>query len=310
MRWLILTTVVLSIGCAGPGGNPERAEGPPKIVATTTIVADLVRVIGGDDVEVISLMGPGVDPHLYKPSAGDVRRMASADGVFFNGLHLEGKMGEVLGELGGRGIETLAVASCIPDENLITTSQGSSTHDPHVWFDVGLWAHTIDCVRDRLARLAPEHQKDFEMRAAAYREELLALDAEVRDALAEIPGEFRALVTAHDAFVYFGRAYDIEVRGLLGVSTASEAGAADFQELAEFIADRGIPAVFVETSVSPRAIQALREAVAARGTTVEEGGSLYSDALGDPEGPAGTYTGMVRSNVATIVIALSAGGTP
>lgn len=307
MRWVVLATVVLTIGCGGFGGGTGQEGGPPMIVATTTIVADLVRQVGGEDVEVISLMGPGIDPHLYKPSAGDVRRMASADGVFFNGLHLEGKMGEVLGELGGRGIHTLAVASCIPEDELIATSESGNTHDPHVWFDVGLWTHAVDCVRDGLIELDPEHADGFIARADAYREELINLDAEVGQRMASIPEDRRVLVTAHDAFAYFGRAYGIEVRGLLGVSTASEAGTADVQELAELISSRRIPAVFVETSVSPRAIQALREAVASRGWTVEEGGSLYSDALGDPQGPAADYPGMVRTNVATIVDALTNG---
>jgi manganese/zinc/iron transport system substrate-binding protein len=252
-------------------------------------------------------MGPGVDPHLYKPSAGDVRRMASADLVLFNGLHLEGKMGEVLEGLDAQGIQSLAVTSCIPEDELIPTSASGGSHDPHVWFDVGLWCHAVDCVRDALARVVPDQRQVFAERAQAYRDELVALDGEVRERLASIPAGQRVLITAHDAFAYFGRAYGVEVRGLLGVSTASEAGAADVQELADAIAERRIPALFVETSVSPRAIHALREAVAARGFVVDEGGALYSDALGDPGGPASTYVGMVRANVATIATALTGG---
>ncbi len=305
----IVTGLILVV-LAGCGGAVDQAVAPedrrPMVVATTTIVADLALHIGGEDVDVISLMGAGVDPHVYKPSAGDVRRMAGADIVFYNGLHLEGKMGEVLEQLDGRGIRTVAVAACIEEDQLIvTSSQGAGGHDPHVWFDVALWREAVDCVRDGLIEVDPEHAGQFERRAAAYGAELDALDQEVADRLLTIPQNQRVLVTAHDAFSYFGRAYGLEVRGLLGVSTASEAGAADVRELAGFIVERQIPAVFVETSVSPRTIEALREAVAARGLEVAAGGSLYSDALGSPDGPAATYAGTVRANVETIVAALA-----
>jgi manganese/zinc/iron transport system substrate-binding protein len=279
------------------------------VVATTTIVADLVKSVGGGDVDVVSLMGAGVDPHVYKPSAGDVRRMAAADIVFYSGLHLEGKMGDVLEKLNGRGVRTVAVADCIPEDRLIETSAfGAGGHDPHVWFDVALWRSAIDCVEEGLAEVDPVHLDDYRSRADVLAAELKALDLEITERLAAIPPGRRVLVTAHDAFAYFGRAYGLEVRGLLGVSTASEAGAADVTALAKYIAERKIPAVFVETSVSPRTIEALREAVASRGFEVARGGSLYSDALGSPGTPAETYAGTVRANVETIVSAL--GGKP
>ena len=179
-------------------------------------------------------------------------------------------------------------------------------HDPHVWFDVGLWALTPACVAEALAAVDPERAATFRERAAATRAEFGALDNEVRDRLATIPDEQRVLVTAHDAFAYFGRAYGLEVRGLLGISTVAEAGAADVQRLADFIAVRRLPAVFVESSVAPRSIQALTEAVAARGHRVVVGGSLYSDALGSPGTPAASYVGAVRENTATIADALGA----
>ncbi|MCD4749904.1 MAG: zinc ABC transporter substrate-binding protein, partial [Thermoanaerobaculales bacterium] len=275
-----LTAAVLFLvgtlsGCGGSDDGRDQAHFLPKVVTTTTIVADVVRHVGGDDVEVVSLMGPGVDPHLYKPSAGDVRRMAAADIVFFSGLHLEGKMGDVLGRLDGRGVPSVAVTSCMPEEALISIS-GTGAHDPHVWFDVNLWREAITCVRDALRDLDPDAAQAYAYRAEAYSEELRILDLEIEGRLATIPVERRVLVTAHDAFAYFGRAYGLQVRGLLGVSTASEAGAVDVQELADLVAEQGIPAVFVETSVSPRYIRALREAVAARGMDVAEGGSLYS----------------------------------
>lgn len=305
MKRLTALGVVFLFGCgAGPDMASPGASDKPSVVATTTIVADVLRRVGGEDVELVSLMGPGIDPHLYKPSAGDVRRMASADIVFYNGLHLEGKMAEVLEQLDGRGTSTVAIASCIPEEQLLVADVASGLHDPHVWFDVDLWRNAVDCVRDGLIAFDSGHAESYQRRAAEYSSELAELHEEVTMTLAAIPSERRVLVTAHDAFEYFGRAYGFEVKGLLGVSTTSEAGAADVQALARFVADNGIPAVFVETSVAPRYIEALREAVKARGAEVALGGSLYSDALGDVDTSAETYVGTVRANVEVIVGAL------
>lgn len=285
-----------------PGGSDDQRL---RVVATTTIVGDLVRAVAGDDVELTTLMGAGVDPHLYKPSAGDVRAIAAAQVVVFNGLHLEGKMTEVLEEMAGRGVATVAVAECVPGDRLLPVEGYEALHDPHVWFDVGLWQRAAACLRDELARFDPGHAEGHRSRGDAYIAELAALDEWVGERIAAIPEGQRVLVTAHDAFSYFGRAYGLEVRGLLGISTSAEAGTADVQELAAFIAERGLPAVFVESSVSPRFIEALVEAVAARGGEVGIGGSLYSDALGSPGGPTASYVGTVRANVETIVGALS-----
>jgi manganese/zinc/iron transport system substrate-binding protein len=302
----VITLAAILISSCGGGTPPD--SGRLRVVATTTIVGDVLRVIGGADIELETLMGPGVDPHLYKPSAGDVRRMSSAQAVFFNGLHLEGKMSEVLSEMGARDVTAVAVAECAPEEDLISSPGFSGVHDPHIWFDVGLWMRAGDCVRDALVELDPEKADGYRSRANAYQAELEALDAWVRERVAALPEERRVLVTAHDAFSYFGRAYGFEVRGLMGISTASEAGTADVQELAEFIATRRIPAIFVESSVPPRYVKALQEAVVARGFDVAIGGSLHSDALGDPGGPAESFIGTVRSNVEAVVSALSAGG--
>lgn len=291
------------------GGQAQQAgDGALKIVATTNIVADLVRTIGGPEIEVEGLMGPGIDPHLYKASAGDVRRMSSAAAIFYNGIHLEGKMSEILERMGDQGVRTVAVAECAPEEELIESTGFSGLHDPHVWFDVALWSKTVGCVADALADLDPEGASGYHDRAAAYVEILEGLDSWVRQRMEGLRPEQRVLVTAHDAFGYFGRAYGVEVRGLLGISTAAEAGTSDVQELAAFIVERRIPAIFVETSVPPRFVQALQEAVAARGFEVEIGGSLHSDSLGNPGTPEGTYEGTVRANVETIVNALSGGG--
>jgi manganese/zinc/iron transport system substrate-binding protein len=297
---------ILFVMTACGGGTPESAGGAGlKVVATTNIVADLVRAVGGPNVEVEALMGPGIDPHLYKASAGDVRRMSSAEAIFYSGLHLEGKMSEVLGRMAERGMQTEAVAECVPKRELIESTDFSGLHDPHVWFDVALWSQVAECVAETLTALDPDHEDGYEARAADAVQELQALDEWVREEVEALAPEQRVLVTAHDAFGYFGRAYGFEVYGLLGVSTASEAGTADVQELAEFIAERQIPAIFVETSVPPRYVQALQEAVRARGFAVEIGGSLYSDSLGSPGTPEETYDGTVRANVETIVTALT-----
>lgn len=300
--WIVLAAVAVT-ACG------ERAPQPPggsaiKVVTTTNIVGDLVRTIGEPHIEVESLMGPGIDPHLYKASAGDVRRMSSATAIFYSGLHLEGKMSEVLEKLGERDVRTLAVAECAPHEELIRSAGFSGVHDPHVWFDVALWSKTVECVTEMLVELDPDHEEDFRVRAESYVEELMSLDGWIRDRVSTLEPDRRILVTAHDAFGYFGRAYGFEVRGLLGVSTASEAGTSDVQKLADFIVAHSVPAVFVETSVPPRYVQALKEAVRAQGFGVEIGGSLYSDSLGDQGTPSATYTGTVRANVETIVTAL------
>jgi manganese/zinc/iron transport system substrate-binding protein len=291
------------------GGAPDPQSGERlRIVATTTVVGDLVGAIAGPDAELEVLMGPGIDPHLYKASAGDVGRMSSAQIIFYNGLHLEGKMAEVLEGIDRRGVRTVAVAECLPTDRLLPLEGFTGLYDPHVWFDVVLWSETVDCVAAELAALDPPHAEGYRARAAALLQELAALDDEVRRKVSVLPEERRVLVTAHDAFSYFGRAYGFEVRGLLGVSTAAEAGTADVQSLAGFIVERRIPAIFVETSVPPRFVQALQEAVAARGFEVAVGGELNSDSLGDPGTPAATYSGTVRGNAETIVSALAARG--
>ena len=306
MKSMIKTAVIpILILVAACGGSPDKTTGGSfNVVATTNIVADLVRTVGGPEVTVEALMGPGIDPHLYKASAGDVRRMSSADAIFYNGIHLEGKMSEILERMGEREMRTVAVAECVPAAELIESTGFSGLHDPHVWFDVALWSKTVDCVVETLVALDPDHATGYLERAKAYQAELTTLDGWVRERIMILPPEQRVLVTAHDAFGYFGRAYGFEVRGLLGVSTAAEAGTSDVQELAEFIVEREIPAIFVETSVPPRYVQALQEAVRARTFEVEIGGSLYSDSLGNPGTSAASYPGTVRENVETIVTAL------
>ncbi len=303
---LALLAATLAFVCCGCGdGDRERDDGPAvRVVATTGMVAELARMIGGDRVSVTGLMGPGVDPHLYKASEGDVRRLQEADLVLYNGLHLEARMGEVLEKM-DRWVPTVAVAACLPADTLLAPAEFRGSPDPHVWFDVGLWAASTPCVENALAEADPAGAAVYAANAERCRETLAALDAYVRERAAAIPAESRVLVTAHDAFNYFGRAYGFEVLGLQGISTAAEAGTADVAALAATIARRRIPAIFVESSVSPRAIEAVQAAVRARGFAVGIGGRIYSDALGTAGTPAGDYVGMVRHNIDTIAAALA-----
>lgn len=279
---------------------PARAQTAPlQLVATTTIVADMVKKVGGERVEVTALMGPGVDPHLYRASAGDLTTLRTNQGVFYNGLHLEGKMVDILAQLPG-----VALGECLEPEQLINNPSFPGSHDPHIWFDVQLWSQTVLCVEKELTRLDPAGASYYRAQAQAYRAELEQLDAWVKSEIARLPPERRVLVTAHDAFHYFGRAYGLEVIGLLGVSTASEASASDVAQLAQTIATRKIPAIFVETSVPERYNKALQAAVEARGFATKLGPPLYSDALGTSDGPARSYVGMIQTNVRSIVGAL------
>jgi manganese/zinc/iron transport system substrate-binding protein len=274
-----------------------------RAVATIGMITDMVRNIGGDHVQVTGLMGAGVDPHLYKASEGDVRRFGDADLVFYSGLHLEAKMAEVLERMKGR-VRTVAVSDGIPRERLLTLPDSGGHQDPHVWFDVSLWMKAAERVRDALAEADPANAGAYHSNAAAYLARLKELDDYVREQAAIIPPGSRVLVTAHDAFHYFGKAYGLDVHGLQGVSTATEAGAKDVSELSAFLASRKVPAIFVETSVPRRNIDAVCEAVRARGHEIALGGELFSDAMGSPGTPEGTYEGMVRHNIDTIVKAL------
>ncbi|MEX2588051.1 MAG: zinc ABC transporter substrate-binding protein [Actinomycetota bacterium] len=305
MSAAVLVLALLLGACGRIDGVSSSVEGKVKAVATTGMIGDAVSNVGGDLVEVQTLMGPGVDPHLYKASAGDVRRINEANIVFYNGLHLEAAMADVLQETGT--VTTVPVAEAIDDDLLLRPEEFEGQFDPHVWFDVGLWKVAVAEVRDALAKLDPDNAQAYRDNAAAYLDELTELDQYVIERVQQIPPGLRVLVTAHDAFNYFGEAYGVDVRGLIGISTASEAGTRDIRDLAEFIAERQIPAIFVESSVSARAIEAVQAAVRDSGAEVGIGGELFSDAMGDEGTEEGTYTGMVRHNVDVIADALGAG---
>ena len=283
------------------------AENPIRVVATTSMIADLARQIGGDLVAIEGLMGPGVDPHLYQASEGDVSALTEAELVFYNGLHLEGKMVEIFEQMEGRGMRFHAVSAGLSNEQLLHSEQFSGSHDPHIWFDPALWAHAAGRVGEVLAELDPDHATVYTASVEAYRVELESLSSWARMALDSVPAEYRVLVTSHDAFGYFGRAFDLDVYGLQGLSTVLEAGTADVRDLAAFVAERQIPSLFLESSISPRGMEAVQAAVSARGFEVRIGGTLYGDALGGPGTGADTYVGMLRSNVETIVAGLTPG---
>jgi manganese/zinc/iron transport system substrate-binding protein len=303
---VLAVAAILAAGCARveADGGPApvfEGDGPIRIVATIGMIGEAAERIGGERVEVTTLMGPGVDPHVYKATEGDVIDLADADLVLYNGLHLEAKLSDVLARIDRR---TVAVTERMPDARLLSPPEFAGLHDPHVWFDVRLWTLAVERVRDALAELDPPHRAEYRRNAERYLADLRELDEYVREQAARVPRERRVVITAHDAFNYFGRAYGFDVRGLQGISTASEAGTSDIQGLAEFIAERRIPAVFVESSVSPRAIEAVREAVRSRGWDVGIGEELFSDAMGDSGTPEGTYVGMVSHNVDSIVLGL------
>ncbi len=274
-----------------------------RVVTTIGMIADMAQTVGGERVRVTGLMGPGVDPHLYKASEGDVRRLAEADLILYNGLHLEAKMGEVLEQMQGR-IKTAAVTDGIDRARLLTPPEFEGAYDPHVWFDVTFWMQALERVRDTLTEMDAKNMELYHQHAKGYLEALTQLHEYVKTQAERVPTNQRVLITAHDAFNYFGRAYGFEVRGLQGISTASEAGTADVQALAQFIVERRIPAVFVESSVPQRTIEAVQAAVRSRGFNTQIGGELFSDAMGNPGTPEGTYIGMVRHNIDTIVGAL------
>lgn len=292
-------------GCGGEAGSSgaSRREGPLRIVSTTSIIADTARRIAGEHAQIEALMGPGVDPHLYKASESDVRRLSEADLILYNGLHLEGKMSDILTKM-ARSRPVVAVSEDIPQDQLREPPEFAGQYDPHIWFDVSLWASTLQPIVRELSALDPENAGAYETNAAAFAKELTELDAWAKQRIETISPAQRVLVTAHDAFGYFGRRYGMDVMGLQGISTLSEAGLKDVERVVETVVDREIKAIFVESSVPRRSIEAVQAAVRSQGREVAIGGQLYSDALGAADSPAGTYTGMVRANVDTIVNAL------
>jgi manganese/zinc/iron transport system substrate-binding protein len=305
---LLLLLATLALAACGNNRAEASAGGASagsalRVVTTTGQIADIAQNIGGDAVQVEALMGAGVDPHLFVASESDVERLAEADIIFYNGHFLEAQMDDVLKQI-GEYKPVIPVTEAIDPVRLIPWALDATEFDPHIWFDVKLWQIAAEAVRDGLVELDPARADAYRANADQYLAQLAELDAYVQEQANSLPSARRILVTAHDAFSYFGRAYGFTVRGLQGISTASEAGTSDVRDLAIYIAQNHVPAIFVESSVPVRTIEALQAAVEAQGWQVEIGGSLFSDAMGSPGTPEGTYNGMVRHNIDTIVAAL------
>jgi manganese/zinc/iron transport system substrate-binding protein len=296
----------LLAGCAAPASTTSADIASRKVRVTTTVgmITDIVRNVGGERVEAIGLMGPGVDPHLYKPSTGDVFKLDSADIIFYGGLHLEGRMAELFEKMAENGKPAFAVSDEIDPAKLRRPPEFEGKYDPHIWFDVTLWQDAVRKVAKELANLDPGSREFYERNRDAYLAQLEELHNYTKAQIDSIPQPARVLITAHDAFGYFGAQYGLEVKGLQGTSTATEASARNVQELAQLIADRQIKAIFVESSVPRATIEAVQKAVQSRGWDVQIGGELFSDAMGTAGTPEGTYIGMVKHNVDTIVKAL------
>lgn len=297
---LILYCIPLFTAC---NNAAQKKDGKLNIVTTTTMITDLVRNIGGDSVQVQGLMGSGVDPHLYKASEGDVSKLTQADVVFYSGLHLEGKLVDVFEKM-GRNSNTIALGETLGKNELIGSEYFASNYDPHIWFNIAYWKQITNYLTEQLSKFDPDNASFFEQNKTEYLKKLDALEEEVRQTIATLPQEKRVLVTAHDAFSYFGKEYGFEVVGLQGLSTATEAGVQDVQNLAKLIINKQVKSIFIESSVPRRTIEALQQAVKSEGFDVQIGGTLYSDALGNAGTEEGTYIGMFRYNVNTIVHAL------
>ena len=305
MRFFLLSALLIFCAACTESSGSIKREGTIKVVTTTALIWDLVENIAGEKAETISLMGTGVDPHLYKASAGDVGKLAGADMIFYNGLHLEGKITDVLGQMRKSGIFTVGVADGIDKSLLFSLEEYEGYYDPHIWFDVILWKKAAKVVMEAFSLYDPQNARIYKRNAESYLKELDLLQAYIQKRIATLQPERRVLITAHDAFNYFGRGYGFEVMGLQGISTDSEASVADIRNLSKTITERKIPAVFVETSISPRYMRALQASVKARGFDVEIGGSLYSDSMGSLGTEEGTYIGMFKSNVDTVVESLN-----
>lgn len=299
MRNYLLITLVLCASCT----SPEKKGEQYTVVATTGMLYDAVVNIGQDKVVADVIMGPGVDPHLYKATQGDLSKLNNADLIIYNGLALEGKMGEILEKLGKRK-PVVAAAEKIPETKLLGAQGYQNAYDPHIWFDVELWTNAVNEVKEGLVKNDSLNAAFYEANAEVYLDSLRALHSYVTRRIQEIPENARILVTAHDAFGYFGKAYDIRVEGLQGISTVADIGLRDIARIIDLIIENNIKAIFVETSVSEKTVNAVIDGCKEKGHDVKIGGSLFSDAMGQLGTYEGTYIGMVKTNVNTIVESL------
>ncbi|MBB6448395.1 manganese/zinc/iron transport system substrate-binding protein [Geomicrobium halophilum] len=306
---IFLSTVITSIGLL-VACNDEETETATiedgdvvQVTTTTSQIHDIVENVGGERVESTPLMGPGVDPHVYQASQGDIQLLNEADILFYNGLNLEANMVDMMDDLGTEK-PVYALGESIPDTELKEDEEEAGKPDPHIWFDIDLWSHAVEEVRDGLIALDPDHESEYTENADEYLDELAELQEWANQEVEKVDEESRVLVTAHDAFQYFGDTMGFEVLGLQGLSTDAEYGLNDVQQIIDVMIEQDVGAIFAETSVSDSSVQAVIEGAGQRGHEVEHGGELYSDAMGEPGTEEGTYIGMYRSNVNQIVDAL------
>ncbi len=309
MRVTAWLAAALAAALLAAAPEAARAETRYRIVATTGQVADIAREVAGDRAEVVQLLGGGVDPHLYKLTRSDVAALMGADVIFYSGLLLEGKMTDALVRVANAGKPVVPLTQGIPEELLLEPKEFQGQYDPHVWFDPTAWVHTVDEAARALSEYDPEGAEAYRANAEAYKDEIMAAHAYAEGVLATVPETTRILVTAHDAFNYFARAYGFEVRGIQGLSTESQAGLREVEAIVDLLVERGVPAVFTEASVADRNVRALIEGARARGHDVRLGGQLFSDTPGAPGTYEGTYIGMLDHNATLIAEALGGDAT-
>ena len=299
-KYIVLVFLIISVSCQQKAKKNKKLQ----VVTTTTMITDLVKNIGGDKIDIQGLMGAGVDPHLYKASEGDVSKFFNADVIIYNGLHLEGKLEDVFEKMRQQNKQTIAASDAIDTATLIGSEYFASNYDPHIWFSITNWEIITQYITDKLCALDPENAVTYKLNGANYLKTLASLKTTITEQVNSLPIEKRILVTAHDAFNYFGKEFQFNVVGLQGLSTATEAGVQDVRRLASFIEEKNVKAIFVESSVPKRTVEALQEAVRAKGQEVLIGGTLYSDALGSAGTAEATYVGMYKHNVHIIVSSL------
>ena len=299
-QYIILVFLITIFSCK----KEVKENGKLQVVTTTTMLTDLVKNIGGDKIDIQGLMGAGVDPHLYKASEGDVSTLFNADVIVYNGLHLEGKLEDVFEKMRHQNKKTIAVSDAIDKVTLIGSEYFASNYDPHIWFSITNWEIITQYIVDKLCELDAKNTATYKTNGANYLKILASLKTTITEQVNSLPVEKRILVTAHDAFNYFGKEFQFNVVGLQGLSTATEAGVQDVRRLASFIEEKNVKAIFVESSVPKRTVEALQEAVRAKGKEVVIGGTLYSDALGSAGTAEATYIGMYKHNVEIIISAL------
>ncbi len=302
-RFLGVVAFSLSLLLFGCSADTTKEEREGVVVATTGQIADAIKAISGDHLQVSALMGPGVDPHLYKATQSDLSKLDKAEVIFYNGLHLEGQMLDIFEQM-SKSKSVLAVGETLNKQDLLASDDDAMLHDPHIWFDIELWKGVVQAIGTKLQEEYPEFKDDFVANEKEYLKQLDELQTYAKDRVNEIPEKQRILVTAHDAFNYFGRSQGFDVRGLQGLSTDSEYGVKDVQQMVDFLVANKIKAIFIESSVSDKAMKAVIEGAKEKGHDIVIGGELFSDAMGAEGTKEGTYIGMYQHNIDTIVDAL------